>query len=441
MSEPIKNHKNDEFVHYQKINIFGDSGVGKSTLIRYMQNWDDSEYNIQNEKDTKESFNFELSSSLVEDVQKIEINFNEDRYLFFNVYKSNLNSYDSIKINLDTILLQTECIIIMWDNSNLDTFDNIPNFIKTIEEGIKNNKFRNVPIFVIQNKMDLDLDQSDISIEENEFNKTIDNFIEVNSNIIYKKISLLDKSQFYELINEIYKNMKILEKDLKEYIKDWDLNNVKFKNPKFNLNVNENNNNFIFLKCLLLGNSTVGKTTFINKILEKNKNQIMSTVGYEGYQILAEIYDNKISFQLIDTAGQEKYRNIPSTFYKNADGILLFFDVTNQESFNTINDWIKSIEEFKGGINDKYVLFLIGNKIDDNDKRIVSKQQAKDFVEKKKIKYFECSCLKKINILEIINEIILMAYNKKSKHSQDFKSFSLKYKKVKKQRKNCCNNQ
>ena len=262
LNQNIKNHKKDEFVHFQKINIFGDSGVGKSTLISYMDNYDNSQYIIQDEKD--EEYSFEVSSSLVENIKKVIINLNEDRDLYFNIYESNLNSYDSIKLNLDTILLQTECIIIIWDNSNPSTFDNIPTFIKTIEKGIKSNKFRNVPIFVIQNKMDLNLDKSAISIEEDEFNKSIDNFKEKHPNIIYKEYSLIDNSQFYELIDEIYKEMGILEKDLDKDKKDWPLNNVKFKNPKI-LNIKKNSNSLYNIKCLLLGNSLVGKKTIVNK--------------------------------------------------------------------------------------------------------------------------------------------------------------------------------
>ena len=424
LNQNIKNHKNDEFVHFQKINIFGDSGVGKSTLISYMDNYDNSQYIIQDEKD--EEYSFEVSSSLVENIKKVIINLNEDRDLYFNIYESNLNSYDSIKLNLDTILLQTECIIIMWDNSNPSTFDNIPNFINTIEEGINKNKFRNVPIFVIQNKMDLNLDKSAISIEEDEFNKSIDNFKKEHSNIIYKSYSLIDNSQFYELIDEIYKEMGILEKDLDKDKKDWPLNNVKFKNPKI-LNINENSNNLYNINCLLLGNSTVGKKTFVNSILDKDNYQTIPTVGIFNNSILAEVFNEKICFDLIDTAGQEKYKHsIPKTYYKHADGILLFFDVTNEESFKEINNWIKSIEEFKGDINDKYELFLIGNKIDNNDKRKVPKQDAKDFAKKNKIKYFECSCLKKINILEILNEITLITYTKYKKNRKDTKNVNLK---------------
>ena len=442
LNENFKNHKNDEFVHFLKINIFGDSGVGKSTLISYMDNYDKSDYDIKN--DNNEEFNnseisFEISSPLVEEVKNCVIDFNDDRNLYFNIYKSNLKSYDSIKLNLDTILLQTECIIIMWDNSNPETFDNIPNFIKTIEEGINNYKFRNVPIFVIQNKMDLNLDKSAISIEEDEFKKTIDNLKEKHPNIIYKTISLLDKSEFYELIDEMYKKMRILEKDLKkDENNDWPLNNVKLKYPKLDLNENENINNLYNIKCLLLGNSAVGKTTFIKNIIGKSDKQIIPKDGIEHYSIFAEVFNYKICFDLIDSVVKKKYKGSePKVCYKYAVGILLIFDVTNKESFNEINDWITSIKEIKGKINGKYELFLIGNKIDDYDKREVSKQAAKDFAEKHKIKYFECSFLKKINLFEILNEILLMTYKKYKKYWEDTKSFKIKPKK-KIKKKNCC---
>ena len=90
-------------------------------------------------------------------------------------------------MNLDTLLLQTECIIIMWDKSRPETFDNIPNLISTIIEGIKEYKFRDVPIFLIQNKIDLN-DLSNSQIIEFKYNKeSIEKIKNENKNIIYKK--------------------------------------------------------------------------------------------------------------------------------------------------------------------------------------------------------------------------------------------------------------
>ena len=58
--EEIINHKNDEYIHYQKINIIGDEGVGKSSFISYLKNYENKEFIIQNELENNmsiESFN------------------------------------------------------------------------------------------------------------------------------------------------------------------------------------------------------------------------------------------------------------------------------------------------------------------------------------------------------------------------------------------------
>ena len=86
--------------------------------------------------------------------------------------------------------------------------------------------------------------------------------------------------------------------------------------------------------------------------------------------------------------------------------------MTNEESFNTVQSWIENIVENNGNINEQYELFLVANKIDDTENRIVGKNKGKEEASKYNIKYFEISCLKKINIYELLYEITLMAYKK-----------------------------
>jgi len=139
-----ENNKYSDVRHYQKINIIGDSGVGKTSLIALMENYEDDNYEIipdnlnLNTNQRTESYSY--SYSIVEEIKRVTIPINEDKNLFFNLYETNLDNYDFIKFNLDTLLLQTECIIIMWNVSGPDTFDNIPNLIRIINEGIKNKK-------------------------------------------------------------------------------------------------------------------------------------------------------------------------------------------------------------------------------------------------------------------------------------------------------------
>jgi small GTP-binding protein len=159
-------------------------------------------------------------------------------------------------------------------------------------------------------------------------------------------------------------------------------------------------------KIILLGNSAVGKTSLFKKIVtgefsEKN----ISTIGMDRrtIQLEAEITENgqtttkPFEISLVDTAGQERFRAITKTYFNGADCILLIYDVTNQDSFTNVKSWIESIHESIGDHKDsKYVIFLIGNKIDligvDGRERCVDEKEAKLKCEEFKILWGgECS--------------------------------------------------
>ena len=434
------NHKEDEFVHFQKINLFGESGVGKSSFIKYLQNFNNSEFTINNEIERQQSIDSSLTPFLVEQIEMITIDFNEDRNLYFTVVESNLDDYDSIKTNLDTLLVQTECIIIMWDNNNEDSFDNIPNFVSTIEAGMGDFIFRDAPIFVIQNK--IDLDNKDEKNKEDEINKLIDKFKKEHPKIFYEKLSLFDSDSFYELVLKIYQKMEILEKDLKIAelkIRKEDniINNVKFKRELKDKNMNVNNE-LDNLKCILLGDTTVGKSTFINYLLGKKIFETLPNIEIGDTIFVAEVEKEIVNFKLVDSAGQEKYNAIPDSLFKNADCILLFFDVTNENSFKRLSNWIENIKKY-GQIHKHFELLLIGNKIDLNENRQVNKKEAIEFAKENKIKYFEFSSLKGINVYELLNEITFMAYERfMEKNKEKAKSITIHKKKAKKRKKICC---
>ena len=222
-NQNIENNKNDKYIHYQKINIFGEPYVGKSSLISLMDNYDSEIFQLDfNENEES----FYTSSGMVEQVKQIEINFNDDKNLYFNVYETNIDRFDSIKMNLDTLLIQTDCIIIMWDNSSPKTFENIPPLISTIEDCLRQSEIK-VPIFVLQNKIDLKFDLDEISIAKDKFDESIKKLKE-NKNITYKEITLKEnqKKDFYELIGTI--DDKLSENSSK---KINDIYKVKYHHP------------------------------------------------------------------------------------------------------------------------------------------------------------------------------------------------------------------
>lgn len=438
----IKNNKNEKFIHFHKIIIFGDSEVGKSHFISYIKNYKDEDFKYEKElkrQDTMDSY--EPSEDLIQNIERIVVDYNEDRNLYFNIYETNIHSYNLIKTNLDVLLVQIECIIIMWDNSNPESFENIPNLVLTIETGFKENKYRKVPIFIIQNKMDLNLENEEENGEGNQIKESIEKFKNENESVVYEEISLLEnKKKFYQLFYRIYQKMEIFEKDFSKEIYNIDesLNNVKFENPLKPYN-EENIENKKVINCIVLGNTLSGKTTFINYLIKiKDGNIIASN---ETFQFIFKVkIDNKIFFlNISESKGNKDYSINPSFLSKNLDGILLFFDVTKNESLNEIDNWIKSCEDKLGKLNQNYELILIGNKIDLISDRKVSKSESKNFAEKKDIKYFECSCLQGINVYEILYEISIKAYEKFfEKKKNDTTSVKLKKKQKKHNKRKCC---
>jgi Ras-related protein Rab-13 len=432
--------KNEEFVHYQKINIFGEDGVGKTSFISLMENYNNDNFTIDPDERKLSSDSFNASLSLVEEeVKRLEIEINKETNVYFQLYETSLNKYENIKDYLDVLLVQTECIIVMWDNDNPETFDNIPLFISEIESGIKQYKYPDVPIFVIQNKIDLAQEETD----KDTIDQKIDKFKNEHPKIICEEISLIEKDNFYNLILKIYQKMETLEKAQIDETnnENYDIYHVKYKRE---LKESTENNFSIDINCLLLGNSSVGKTSFINRLLGKDINNIISTIGVINSNLISKLNEEIILLRLNDTSGQDFYSHaIPKNCYRNANCILLFYDIMNQESFNNIETWIKNITETKGQINRDYELFLVGNKIDGIEKRVIERTTAKKLAEQYKIKYFEISCVNKINLYELLNEIILISYRKKKnkvedKDLQSENSFTLRKKKHIKGERKCC---
>ena len=160
----------------------------------------------------------------------------------------------------------------------------------------------------------------------------------------------------------------------------------------------------------LLGESHVGKTciasVFTGHEFDMNA---LTTIGLENY-LANETFDGKVyKFKIFDTAGQERYRSIALNTINLSDGFLLVFAVDDRNSFETLGEWIKSIED-KCDISKK-VLILVGNKID-IEKREVKNEEAVSFANLKKIDYFETSAKTGFGIKETFHKIFESVYKK-----------------------------
>lgn len=104
------------------------------------------------------------------------------------------------------------------------------------------------------------------------------------------------------------------------------------------------NIDYIF-KIVVLGDSGVGKTSFIHKLNHSNHCKDSSTIGVDFSVFITKINNKNIKIQIWDTAGQEQFRSITKSYFRNVAGALVFFDVSNINSFLHIEQWVKDLKE------------------------------------------------------------------------------------------------
>ena len=171
-------------------------------------------------------------------------------------------------------------------------------------------------------------------------------------------------------------------------------------------NENENNNNKInelTIKLLLLGDSRVGKTSLLLNYVEKIFPEAhISTLGVE-YKEKEIIKDNYIiRLQIWDTAGEERFRSITKSIYRNANGILFVCDITNRESFKNIKNWIKDADNVDKDIKG----IIIGNKIDLDNERVVSVEDLEEIGKKYNMPFIEASAKTGMNVNKCFEVLI-----------------------------------
>ena len=134
----------------------------------------------------------------------------------------------------------------------------------------------------------------------------------------------------------------------------------------------------------------MGKTCFLLRYTDDTFLDLhMATIGLD-YRLKTMILDDHriVKVQLWDTAGQDKFRAITRNYYKGARGIILIYDVTNIKSFENIKKWINEIKE---EISEKVTIVLIGNKIDNEGERKISKDQGEKLASEYGVQFFETS--------------------------------------------------
>ena len=158
------------------------------------------------------------------------------------------------------------------------------------------------------------------------------------------------------------------------------------------------------IKIMVLGNTAVGKTSFILTYTENTFQEVhLSTMGIDYKEKHIIIEGKKYRLSVYDTTGQERYRSLAFSLIKNTDGIILIYDVTNESSFKAVPDWIQSAREKKG---ENYPMIILGNKIDLEDERKVKTEDGEELAQKYGLDFYEISNKENVNIENAILTLV-----------------------------------
>ncbi|XP_032811594.1 ras-related protein Rab-3C-like [Petromyzon marinus] len=163
--------------------------------------------------------------------------------------------------------------------------------------------------------------------------------------------------------------------------------------------------NFDYMfKLLIIGNSSVGKTSFLFRYSDDTfSSAFVSTVGIDFKVKTVYRNDKRVKLQIWDTAGQERYRTITTAYYRGAMGFLLMYDITNEDSFNAVHDWATQIKTYSW---DNAQVILVGNKCDLEDERVIAMQRGKQLGDQLGFEFFETSSKDNINVRQTFERLV-----------------------------------
>ena len=178
-------------------------------------------------------------------------------------------------------------------------------------------------------------------------------------------------------------------------------------------------------KILLYGDSSTGaKTSLMLRIVNNEFNeQIVSTIGSDfGTKYVQNQLGDGVILQFVDTAGQERFSSIRKNYIKGSHCIILGYDITDRESFESIvNTHYNTVRSIVG---DSALLYLVANKIDLYKEARVSEEEGRSYAKEKKIKFFQVSAKTREGIDILLDDIVNSLTNK-------FKSIKKKKKRIK----------
>ncbi|XP_061195920.1 ras-related protein Rab-21-like [Saccostrea echinata] len=146
--------------------------------------------------------------------------------------------------------------------------------------------------------------------------------------------------------------------------------------------------NFSF-KCVLLGEGCVGKTSLVLRYVENKFNdKHITTLQASFLTKKLNIGGKRVNLSIWDTAGQERFHALGPIYYRDSNGAILVYDITDEDSFQKVKNWVKELRKMLGN---EICLCIAGNKIDLEKERHVSVAEAEAYAASVGAKHFHTS--------------------------------------------------
>ncbi|KGN45874.1 ras-related protein RABC2a [Cucumis sativus] len=159
-------------------------------------------------------------------------------------------------------------------------------------------------------------------------------------------------------------------------------------------------------KVLLIGDSAVGKSSLLHTFISASLHDLSPTIGVDFKIKQLTVAGKRLKLTIWDTAGQERFRSLTSSYYRGAQGIILVYDVTRRETFaNLLDVWANEVELYL--TDQDCVKMLVGNKVDRESERVVSREDGIALANKLGSLFFECSAKTRENVEKCFEELAI----------------------------------
>ncbi|XP_044152070.1 ras-related protein Rab-37 isoform X2 [Bufo gargarizans] len=189
-------------------------------------------------------------------------------------------------------------------------------------------------------------------------------------------------------------------------------------------------------KVMLLGDSGVGKTCFLIQFKDGAflSGTFLATVGIDFRNKVVTVDGLKVKLQIWDTAGQERFRSVTHAYYRDAQALLLLYDITSKTSFDNVRAWLTEVHEYA---HKDVVIMLLGNKCDITSGRVVRTEDGESLAKDYGIPFMETSAKTGVNV-ELAFTAIAKELKQRSSSPDERKFVIHQYIESQKKKTGCC---